>query len=70
MTIEIIKRGAPKAEKPITCTCRGCDSILRFKTDSNDVRLVYDQRDGDYFQLKCPVCGDDVKVAKSISQRI
>ena len=52
--VEIIKRGVPRGEVVHDITCRFCKSELRFK--EHEAKRHYDQRDGDYLSITCPVC--------------
>ncbi len=54
MTINILKRGSIPAEKVYRATCRKCNSVLAFT--QLDGKVVYDQRDGNYVAITCPVC--------------
>ena len=55
MAIEVLSRGIPLNERKYTATCNSCRSRLRFaRSDGHD---HFDQRDGDYVSVTCPVCG-------------
>lgn len=55
--VEILKRGVdPRAEKTFEVQCIHCKSLLRFRT--GEARFVPDQRDGSYYAIDCPVCGE------------
>ena len=60
--IRVIKRGALPEETPRQAECRKCLSILEFIPKT--VQLVFDLRDGDFYQFTCPVCGSNVTVQK------
>ena len=51
--MEILKRGSV-FPKTADVTCRNCKSILRINED--DGAKHFDQRDGDFLTVKCPVC--------------
>jgi len=51
--MKIIKRGKLKVEV-YTQECIKCESILEFTR--SDGKIVFDQRDGDYLEVICPVC--------------
>lgn len=53
-TVEIIERGVPRGQPTFTTRCSGCDSKL--KVSKGDGKLTFDQRDGDYVTVSCPVC--------------
>lgn len=63
--MEIVKRGQLPGDEVHECTCRNCRSVLRFK--AGDVARVFDQRDGDFYRFKCPVCEQDVTVGVNAS---
>jgi len=56
--IKVIRKGTPPEETPIQVECRRCRSVLEFVPAS--VKRVFDQRDGDFYQFLCPVCGTTV----------
>ena len=57
MAIQIIQRGVlPEAIRYKT-KCRHCNTIFSFL--KSDARLTGDQRDGDFYTIKCPVCSKD-----------
>jgi uncharacterized protein with PIN domain len=65
MTITIIKRGTDPREQPINTTCSRCKTEFSFH--EADAKRVTDQRDGDYFDLPCPVCGKSCTVSLQIA---
>lgn len=52
--MEVIFRGVPKKDKEYEAVCHDCESILKFKHYEGTV--TYDQRDGNYIKVTCPVC--------------
>lgn len=59
--VEIIRRGElPELEKH-EATCARCKTEFRF--EAREARLVPDPRDGDFYQIGCPICGAHVAVA-------
>lgn len=54
MTIKLIKKGKPKANKPVVTLCTHC--YAKFSFEKGDARLVCNQRDGDYYYVLCPDC--------------
>lgn len=52
--MKILKRGTPPEKRPYQTTCRICKTEFEFEEREGSV--VYDQRDGNYVQIKCPVC--------------
>ena len=61
MAIQIIQRGVlPEAIRYKT-KCRHCNTIFSFL--KSDARLTDDQRDGDFYTIKCPVCSKDCHIS-------
>lgn len=53
--MRIIKHGRdPKAGAHYKSTCRMCKT--RFEWHTGEAVLRPDARDGDYYEVKCPVC--------------
>lgn len=61
MNIKVIKRGVVKESIPRTTDCIKCHSELEFVP--SEVKRVFDQRDGDFYQFNCPVCNASVTVS-------
>ena len=57
MAIQIIQRGVLPAAIRHKTKCRHCNTIFSFL--KSDARLTDDQRDGDFYTIKCPVCSKD-----------
>lgn len=64
--IEITKRGMLPKEIVYDGKCNHCKTEFRFSEDEGEV--VYDQRDGDYVKIDCPLCTYTVNVAKKYPQ--
>lgn len=56
--MEILERGKLPSEQVYVCTCGSCKSKLRFT--QSEATVHYDQRDGDYVWVKCPVCSSTI----------
>ena len=56
--MEILERGQLPSEKEYICTCRICKTKFKFK--QSEGRVNYDQRDGNYIEVKCPICANRV----------
>jgi ribosomal protein S27E len=56
--VEVITRRTPPNDRVYEVTCTTCKSDLRFKRQEGE--LLRDQRDGDFLEIKCPVCEDRV----------
>ena len=56
--MRVIEKGIPKQDRPITATCRHCESKIEFRP--SEVERVHDQRDGDFYRFDCPVCKESV----------
>jgi DNA-directed RNA polymerase subunit RPC12/RpoP len=52
--MKILKRGTPQAERVYQASCGSCGTKVEFKHSEGTV--TYDQRDGDFIEVKCPVC--------------
>ena len=52
--MKVIKRGEIPETKPLNVTCNNCHSEIEFLP--MEVKRVFDQRDGDFYQFDCPVC--------------
>jgi phage FluMu protein Com len=59
--MEIIKRGRISIEKSYTIKCRWCETVFMFK--ESEGKFVSDFRDGDYLEIKCPVCSQQSNVS-------
>lgn len=54
--MKIIKHGCdPKAGEHFKSTCCSCST--KFEWHTGEARFVPDYRDGNYYEVKCPVCG-------------
>lgn len=64
--MKVLKKGGgktPWAGKKVTC--QSCKSKIQLeKTDR--LRLVPDNRDGDYYEFKCPECGENITIAADL----
>lgn len=58
MAINITKLGTPPVERVYETRCNRCKTEFTFQ--AADARKVFDQRDGDYWEVGCPVCGHTV----------
>ena len=53
--IRVVKYGKdPATADPLRVTCRNCRSVIEFLP--SDVITRHDPRDGDYYEITCPVC--------------
>lgn len=64
MAVEIIKAGELPSEKIYKATCNHCHTIFSFQ--EKDASLKFDQKEGDYMVISCPLkgCGHTVTVFK------
>jgi ribosomal protein S27E len=71
MAIEVVNRGHLPENDVFNVQCHTCKSDIRFLR--SDGKLTFDQRDGDFLTIACPVCGNsvtaDVKLGKSMPAR-
>ena len=59
--MEILKRGKKPEDKEYEATCQRCKTEIRFKQE--EARITYDQRDGDFVTVECPVCNHPIHKA-------
>lgn len=52
--MEIIKKGKLPSERVFVAVCDHCSTKFRFK--QSEGKVTYDQRDGDFISVKCPLC--------------
>jgi hypothetical protein len=57
MAIEITKRGTPASDRKHEARCISCKTEFTFQ--AADAKLEFDARDGNFYQIGCPVCGND-----------
>lgn len=53
--MKVIKKGALAGDSIYRTTCSNCKSELEFQR--KEAKYHFDQRDGDFLEVKCPVCG-------------
>ncbi len=62
--MKILKNGK-QDNNPVQIRCYTCKSQL--EVEPNDIlRKQFDQRDGDAYIFKCPVCGREIYVDMSV----
>lgn len=62
--MKIISEGVNPTLQPIRASCNRCRTEIEFLPF--EAKYVSDQRDGDFYQVKCPVCPDTItKAARS-----
>ena len=59
--MEIIERGTLPSDRVHEGRCDTCRTKVRFK--QSEAKYVPDQRDGDFLQVGCPVCGQTITVS-------
>lgn len=52
--MKILKLGKPAGDEKFTATCNGCGTKVEFL--KSETKYVNDPRDGDYWEIQCPVC--------------
>lgn len=52
--MKIIREGTDPAKKAISASCNRCRTEIEFLPV--EAKYVSDQRDGDFYQIACPVC--------------
>lgn len=63
VVMKVIKKGRSKSWKR-RLSCYGCNALLEVL--DTDCRYVSDQRDGDYYEVKCPECDDSITIAARV----
>lgn len=58
MTIEITKRGQLPEEVKYKLKCNNCKT--EFTATIQDGKVTYDQRDGNFLTVACPLCNNPV----------
>lgn len=58
--MEIIRKGVASESKTYRVSCDNCDTLFKFQ--QLEANWVTDNRDGDYLEVDCPVCGKSVTV--------
>ena len=56
--MKIIKHGTAPGDNKHRATCHNCGTVIEFM--QSEAERVFDQRDGDYLRIKCPVCPRDI----------
>lgn len=69
MTIKVIRRGTPPAERKYKATCTHCGSELEWA--HKDAQRVHagDQREGPFTQITCPVCKHAITGYQGVAQQ-
>lgn len=58
--MKIIKQGTLPKDRSYTTTCDNCDTKFSFKRSEGKYTL--DQRDGEWIEIKCPLCKERICV--------
>lgn len=61
--MKIISQGEDPAKKVIQAKCSHCGTVVEF--EQSEAKLVSDQREGDFYQIGCPVCHHTITKATS-----
>lgn len=59
--MNVIKRGQLPQETTYNTTCGNCHSEIEFQ--ESEGKVTYDQRDGNYVTVNCPVCQERIHCA-------
>lgn len=62
--MNIIKRGTRREDKEYRATCDACGTIFELK--ASEARFIPDSRDGNYYEIECPVCNTLVTIAQDL----
>lgn len=60
--MKIIKTGRIPEEIEYVKKCHNCGTEFSFKL--REAKLDFDQRDGDYYSIECPLCSKSVTFTK------
>lgn len=52
--MRIVKMGKPPGDEKFKCKCNGCGTVVEFL--KGEAKYINDQRDGNYYEVQCPVC--------------
>jgi len=52
--MKILKKGIIPRDKIYTVACKNCHTRFQFK--QHEGKICYDNRDGDYVTIECPLC--------------
>jgi len=52
--MKILERGTKPTDKVYTVRCQHCKT--KFEFAQHEGKVIYDQRDGDFISIACPVC--------------
>ncbi len=58
--MKILKKGTPETERVFHGSCR-CGTEVEFK--QREGKVTYDQRDGDFIEVACPICQNRIIVS-------
>lgn len=62
--MRVLKRGSPRGGWKKKVKCRWCSAKL--EVEESDCKLIRDRRDGDYYEAKCPECGESITIAAKL----
>lgn len=60
--MKVLRQGVRPEEKTHQVTCTNCKSELEFQ--QHEATIHSDQREGDWMEIKCPVCA--AKITKGL----
>lgn len=58
--MRIIEAGIKPDDRVLRAQCRACETLFEFNTGEADRHHLGDYRDGEFWQIKCPVCESTV----------
>ena len=67
LLMRVLKRGVKKEEIKYIGKCYSCSSIIG--ANGAEVLFKYDQRDGNYNVVSCPVCNGNIGMFEQSSQQ-
>lgn len=58
--MDVIKKGKLPEDNVYLGSCHHCGTVVKFMRSEGE--LVFDQRDGDYIEIECPLCHTSICV--------
>jgi uncharacterized Fe-S center protein len=54
--MEIVRQGADPQQQAVQAECTRCHTVVKFMPVEATYHHARDQRDTDFYSIKCPVC--------------
>jgi hypothetical protein len=56
--MKIVRQGVDQSKQPVQAECNHCHTVIEFLPF--EAKYVSDQRDGDFYQIACPTCNNNI----------